>query len=153
MHLYVEVQVIEHKHQRYDTAGDWQVARQGEGADQLIVTVSDTGDPRMNVLLAHHEVTEGMLCYYAGVTQRKVDDFDKNFEQARQAAIEQNQTEFTFRGETGLDVGSAEPGDHPEAPYYQEHQLATAFERAMAVTLGVEWLAYERRLGALVWRE
>lgn len=153
-HLHAQIRVIAHKDQRYDTVGDWVLAHTPgpPEVDTLVVTVSDLGVPRMNLLVSHHEYTEGSLCYYVGIDQRRVDDFDRNYEQARSAAITLGYPTFSFRGEEKLDVNYAEPGDHPAAPYYQEHQVATAFERLMAVTLGVDWSEYERAIAGLEWR-
>ena len=48
----VTVHVVPHAEQRYPTSGDWQWKDGG-----LVVTVSDLGDHRFNLLVAAHEVT------------------------------------------------------------------------------------------------
>jgi DNA polymerase elongation subunit (family B) len=42
----------------------------------------------------------------------------------------------------------SEPGDDPKAPYYRQHQIATAVERLLAVELGVDWGAYDREVSS-----
>jgi hypothetical protein len=36
----------------------------------------------------------------------------------------------------------------PKAPYYRQHQIATAVERLLAVELGVDWGAYDREVSS-----
>src|SRR5258705_8885586 len=67
----VTVHVVPHSEQRYETSGDW-VWKDGG----LVVTVSDLGDDRFNVLVAAHEVTEALLARRDGVTEQQVDTWD-----------------------------------------------------------------------------
>jgi len=43
----------------------------------------------------------------------------------------------------------SEPGDSELAPYYAEHQFATAIERRLAAELGVNWDHYDKTVTAL----
>ena len=83
-------------------------------------------------LVAYHEQIEAMLCLKAGVKERDVTEFDKQYERNR------DPDDFT-----------SEPGDDPNAPYYVMHQIATRMERALAIELGVDWSAYEEAVYSL----
>lgn len=109
----VTVHVIPHTDQRYATSGDWVWKDDG-----LVVTVSDLGDHRFNVLVAAHEVTEALLCRRDGVTEAQVDAFD-----------------LAYKGD--------EPGDDPSAPYHHQHTEASRIERLLADIMGVDWQEYE----------
>jgi hypothetical protein len=116
----IVIQTIPHSAQRYDTCGDWQ--REG---DELRISVSELKDWRLEALVAVHELIEALLCRVDGVTEAEVDHFDFNFK------------------------GAEEPGDDPDAPYYEQHQRASGYERLLAADLQVNWAEYERIIEAL----
>ncbi len=128
----IVVEVIQHDQHRkkpngelYDTCGDWQW--DNEGADEfsvLKIHVSDTGDWRMNFLIARHEMDEAMLCRRRGVSEQAVDDYD-----------------FTHPNAGGDDFS-----EDTEAPYYLSHCDALASEWQMAHLLGVDWVNYGKAL-------
>jgi hypothetical protein len=133
----VNIEVISQTKQRYCTAGDWWLDEDGN----LQIRVSRTR-PHFEALVAHHELTEAMLCIFAGITTKQVDDFDIQYECAR-SSIEEDDVEPT-RADCGCVVlGWTEPGDDIHAPYYKQHQIATGFERTMAAEMGVSWHDYE----------
>ena len=107
------VHTVHHASQRYDTLGDWEF-----GNGTLVVTVSDTGDPRMNFLIALHEQIEAMLCMHRGIPEPEVYAFDV--------------------ANADLD----DPGSSPKAPYHKEHVFSENIERLVAAELGVNWAAY-----------
>lgn len=111
---------VPHDEQRYDTVGDW-FFQDGE----LHVVTSHMSDPRYETLVALHEIVEAVLCAYGNVPQHLVDEFDFRFKDAH------------------------EPGDDIRAPYYKQHQIATAVERLVAAELGVDWRKYEAEVSAL----
>lgn len=116
----IQVDVIEHSKQRYRTLGDW-FFEYDKGLEQkLHVRVSETGDWRSNVLIAMHEIVEALLCDFRGIAQAEVDAFDKAHPE--------------------LD----EPGDHPEAPYGDEHCLAMGIERMLAAAMKYPWAEHEK---------
>jgi len=121
------IETIPHDQQRYPTVGDWYTDAQGT----LHIKVSQLSDWRREVLIAVHELVEVMLCKHDGVTQEQVDKFDTDYEAARQPGDE------------------SEPGDHPSAPYVNQHCFATGVERLLAERLGVKWAPYEAELGEL----
>lgn len=123
----IEVRIIPHREQRYDTVGDWWI----DDAAGWHVRISDMGNWRYHFLVAFHELLELAWCQHSNVTQGQVDAFDIAYEKARKP------------GDT------SEPGDDPRAPYRVGHQFATAAERLAAAVLGVDWTKYEEAVNAL----
>ena len=123
----IRIDVIPHAEQRYDTVGDWRVLYEREGSIWQL-DVSETGNWKYNYLIALHELIEMGLCVSAKIDDRDVDHFDIEWEPHDN--IE-------------------EPGDDPEAPYYRQHQIACAIERAVALHLDVKWPEYEAALDKL----
>ncbi len=121
---------------RYPTAGDWTI----DPDHALVIVVADTGDWRYNLLIALHETVEAALCHHRGISEAAVTAFDKGHELQRRIAAE---------GMPADPYVSAEPGDHPAAPYRREHFFATSIERLMAAELGVDWAEYEAAIEAL----
>jgi hypothetical protein len=98
---------------REEGCGDWSWQPNGD----LLVTVTSRGDSDVIdrselFLIAFHEMVEAFLCRHAGVPQAAVDAFDMNYE------------------------GEAEPGSHPDAPYFRQHKAACILESMLAVLLG-----------------
>lgn len=118
----VHISTIKHKNQRYPTAGDWLY---DQNEMKLTIYISDTGNWREVISVAIHELTEAVLCLDRGVSQKQVDEFDLQFE------------------EEGRD---GDPGDSPDAPYYDEHKVATLIEKMLAKNLRLKWKSYEKHL-------
>ena len=123
----ITIEFIEHETHRYPTVGDWFYNEDGS----LTIRVSKLGDWKRECLVAVHELVEVLICRSNGVSQESVDQFDKDFEAARDSDNED------------------EPGDEPSAPYVHEHCIATGVERILAAELGVSWKLYEQELMAL----
>lgn len=142
----IVIQTIPHKDQRYPTTGDWQFDDDGD----LLVAVSGMGDWRYEALVGIHEAIEAVLCKNAGVREDNVTNFDIRFEKARgnswlREKYVKDGTPTTKAIGLALTADiDAEPGDCAAAPYYKQHQLATAVERMLAVELGVSWNLYEQ---------
>lgn len=137
------MRTIDHAEQRYPTTGDWWTEwTAGVREFVLQVRVSSVGDWRKEMLVAHHEITEALLCIEAGIDGGHVDAFDIEFEKARTTDFDASTTTFMFRGKQ-YDA-DAEPGDSADAPYYKQHQIATGFERVMAAEMKVDWNLYEQ---------
>lgn len=116
----ITIETIPHSNQRYNTCGDWQLDSEGN----LSIKISEmpkTGTPG-EMAVALHELVEVMLCILRGITQEEVDEFDLNYS------------------------GEGEAGDEPEAPYCQEHNIATGIERIFASEAGITWKNYENEL-------
>jgi hypothetical protein len=111
------IQTIPHNQQRYSTCGDWIV----DPADRaLYLYVSIMGNPDSEFAVAIHEMIEAWACLRAGISQTKVDEFDKR------AAV-------VYPG--------AEPGDLPDSPYLQQHVFATEIEKRVIAFLA--WQNHE----------
>jgi hypothetical protein len=149
----VDIKVIAHGHQRYETCGDYFEANI-IGRPTLCIRVSDLGDWRMNALVMVHEFIEYCLIKHDRVPEPAVLAFDEAFEKARlenqkivSTTTDDGHLEFEFRGRWyPLEY---EPGDSPDAPYHRQHCFATAVERMLAAALGVRWWEYEQAVLAL----
>lgn len=124
----MNVEVISHDRQRYNTVGDYSRVK-----GKILVLVSDMGDWKLEYLIAYHELTEIALCIDAGITDKMIDDFD-----------------FWFEEKFSQSESYSEPGDHPDCPYYSQHQFATKLEKIMADELGVDWVQYEEKIHELM---
>lgn len=123
----ITIDIVNHKSQRYPTCGDWQWVN----ASHLQITVSELGNWRNEVLIGVHEAIEALLCKERGIDEQVVTEFDQEFELTR------------------LEDDTSEPGDHPLAPYRNEHFFATSIERLFAHELGVYWDEHETLINNL----
>jgi hypothetical protein len=122
------VSQVPHRKQRYETVGDWIPGKPAQ------IRVSKMKDHRYVFLVALHEMIEYELCKMHGITDKEVVAFDVNFEAERRM---------------NLHPIDAEPGDHPKAPYKNEHEFATTIEMMVAQKLGVRWSDYEKSVLSL----
>lgn len=123
----IQIFVIPHQNQRYDTTGDWNIIK---GEDILIIRVSDTGFWFHNMLIALHEFVEAVLCTFTGISPQMVDSFDLSHKSL------------------------TDPGAASEAPYHQEHMAADAIERTVCQLAGISWNDYEMSINNLPqWKE
>lgn len=126
--LQINVKVINHKQQRYNTIGDW-IWKYKSELDTLVldIYVSDLGDNKMNALIAIHELVEAVLCRFNDpeITGEEVDKFDMSHPELE------------------------EPGDNLEAPYCTQHLVASDIEKMIAGRLKINWEDYERRIKEL----
>ena len=111
----ISIKVIPHKKQRYDTSGDYWIDKRGT----IQIRISKAKNWRYEALLLMHELAEMFLCMERGISFKKIDLFDIQFQ------------------------GDGEPGDDPKAPYHREHRWASRLERMFAAELGVNWEKYE----------
>lgn len=101
---------------RYLTCGDWQWLEDGT----LYVTVPEyTGNMDSAFMVAIHEAVEAWMCRKAGIQEEEVSKFDIDHPE--------------------LD----EPGDSPNAPYHEEHMIATSIERKLCCGLNIDWQKHE----------
>jgi hypothetical protein len=117
------IETIPHDHQLYDTVGNY--FTDPIGIRQI--RVSEMGNADYEFLVALHELIESHLCQKRGISDESIDAFDKQFEEHRKL---------------GVHSDDEEPGGHPDAPYYREHQFASIIEILMAYELGVDWNDY-----------
>jgi len=111
----IRIEPVQHSDQRYCTLGDWYYESDGT----LVIRVSNVVSDDHQFLIALHELLEVKLCEKRGITQKQVDDFD-------------------MQKPEKVDMVSAEPGDHIEAPYRKEHRQAMIIEHLMANFLGLD---------------
>lgn len=117
----IVIKTIPHNEQRYDTIGDYWI----DENDTIQFRVTKMND-RYEWLVLMHELIEQFLTEQRGITNESIDEFDIEYEK--------NRTKKSL----------LEPGDDPNAPYYSEHQFATAIERLLCTELGISWLVYEK---------
>ena len=157
MNLHIDT--IEHRHQRYDTCGDWQFNKvdcDPHAHEHLEIRVSRLGDERFEALVALHEMVEALLCREHGVDEAAVTAFDMQFEEDRERDLAELNDELDhaiaddWAPDTVADIRrmiairtTQEPGDHPAAPYHSEHIFANAIERRMAEEMGICFADYE----------
>ena len=143
----IQIVTIEHRHQRYNTCGDWQFIKSGDDPHdhkRLEIKVSHLGDWRMEALVAIHELVEALLCKDRGISEEAVTAFDVEYEKYRERNI--REAESVGDGAAVRVIETQEPGDHPAAPYHSEHIFANAIERRVAEELGVNLGEYERAI-------
>lgn len=119
------IDFIPHKKQRYDTVGDY-FSKKG----QMHFRISKMNHDH-EFLVMMHELTEWYLINKKGIPIKEIDEFDISYENKRKEGDE------------------SEPGNDPNAPYYQEHQFATKIEKELATKLGVNWDKYEEHINKL----
>ncbi len=124
------IETIPHAKQRYPTCGDW--LRDPDGT--LRIFVSAELSDRHACLVALHEMVEVLLCEDRGITDEAVIKFDIAYEKQR---------------DKSLTVDMSEPGDSSDAPYENEHCIATGIERIMSAALRVKWSEYESAINSL----
>ena len=123
----INIKVIPHNEQRYETVGDY--FRDEKGVMQI--RVSEMSDKRYAFLVMIHEVAEVMLTETRGISEFDILAFDESFEANR------------------IEGNIEEPGDEPDAPYVDEHCIATAIERLMCAALGIKWKKYDEECNLL----
>lgn len=119
----IVIDVIPHKKQRYPTCGDY-FKKKGE----LHVRISKMNS-KHEFLVLMHEMIEWFLINEKGISIKSIDDFDILYEETK--------------------TDDSEPGNDPNAPYYEEHQYATLIEKLLAEKLGVNWSKYDEAVNKL----
>lgn len=123
----INVESIPHSTHRYSTCGDWWFDADGT----LQIRVSQEMPVESQELVVLHELAEVIMCKANGVTQKQVDDFDMGFEKNRKPGDD------------------SEPGDHKDAPYHDQHKLATIIEVIASVQMHKSWTEHEEAIGKL----
>jgi hypothetical protein len=119
-------QTIDHKNQRYDTAGDYTFDDEKERWDFLI---SKMDKAEYEFMVFVHELVEAFLCYRNGVAEEDITNFDL-------AHIEH-----------------PDPGRIKTAPYHTEHMFAMKIERMLCKKLGLNWEKYDGSFENLEYKE
>ena len=116
MGMRIEIKAIDPVSIRYETCGDWRWLP--DGALQVLVP-NYGNNTRSELLVALHELVEAWLCREAKISEESVTAFDI----------------------ANLDL--EEPGDSTEAPYHEQHVVATEIEKEMALALRRDWDDHE----------
>lgn len=132
----IVIETIPHASQRYPTCGDYWVDVSG-----LQVRVSEEMGDDSCFLVALHELIELHLLAKRGVSIAAIDAFDTAYEKAHRVG-------GTLDGPR-IEGDNAEPGDDPAAPYYEEHQFATAIEQIVCARLGMPWAQHAANVDKL----
>lgn len=123
--LKINIEAIPQNLHRYFTLGDYWEDEDGG----LQVRVSDIGDEYCQLAIAIHEIVEWYLLKKKGIKEPDVMAFDIQFEKE---VLE------------GKHKDIEGPGDHPDAPYKNEHRFAENIERQIILGLGMDWFEYEK---------
>lgn len=110
---------------RYPTAGDYLYH---PGIDLFRFMIAEMKETDHEALVFIHEFVESYLCWKKGIKEDDITNFDIAFEKS------------------GAD---GEPGDCPDAPYYDQHQVATKFEKMFCKAIGVKWKDYDKAINDL----
>lgn len=128
--MQINILTIPHSEQRYPTSGDWWF-----DGDTLEIRVSSLNNPDYELLIGIHELAEAKLCHKRGISEKDVTLFDGMYEKAREDYPDL--------------IGDTEPGDHPKAPYVNEHLFASRLEHSLAMELGVNWEEFTKAVNEL----
>ena len=133
----ISIETIPHEKQSYETVGDWKF----ENGRLSKIYVSDMGNRDYEFLVGIHEAIEAWLCSTRGITEQKVNDFDFDYEEARECGT---------KARCGCrPTKDSEPGFDRHAPYRNEHEFATKIEKMIAKKLNVDWKKYEDKVNGL----
>ena len=127
----IRIEFIDHEQQSYSTSGDWKFLPSQEDPDMLVVYVSSMGDLDMQLCVAIHELIEARLCMKDKIKESDVTDFDIAYEEKRPRD------------------DYSEPGNDPDAPYHEQHLVATEVEEKVADALEVNWRLYAEKINQL----
>lgn len=126
----IEIEFKDIKEMRYPTVGDYYMREDGV----LKFEIADTGDLFLNKCILIHEIAEQALTEKKGIPEQSIMDFDLEYE------------EKIKRGEVSE---YSEPGFDNNAPYLQEHTIATSIEMIMCAHAGIKWQEYEQVINSL----
>lgn len=120
--IFVHLSTDDIKSHRYKSIDDYEDPT--ETIDGLIFStqVADMGNWKYNVTVLFHALTEQILCHAHGITDKQITEYDK--------------------AHTHCD----NPGEHDDAPYYEEHLAANDIEAQISAMLEVDWKKYEEAI-------
>jgi len=119
------IQIIPHKNQRYDTAGDY-----WEDGHTWNFRISDMKDWESELLCAMHELTEKILCKKRNITDAQIDSFDTS--------------KYAMK--------LSDPGLSKKAPYHKEHMIGMKIERILCKELKKKWNLHNDNYRKLVYK-
>lgn len=114
------LQIVNHKSQRYETAGDYYMCNCG--CKNWTIKVSKmNADYEFMVMV--HELVELYLTQRNGISEKLITKFDTEL-------VEEKYKD--------------DPGTSPKAPYFKEHRFATKIEKLICKELGIDWETYDK---------
>lgn len=120
----ISYNTIQHKYQRYDTAGDYYSI-----GDLDFYRISNLPQGwRAELAVFVHEIVEFQLCKEAKIKEKDITKFDI---------------------ESGLD----DPGASKDAPYHSQHMLATEIEYFLVEKLGLNKKEYDDQFNKLKYKK
>jgi hypothetical protein len=121
----MEIEMVDrpYNRMRYKTAGDFLYSLKSDRFNFIIAKMPTDYE----ALVFIHEFVEAYLCWKKGIPEKEITAFDKQFEKERME---------------GLHGEDDEPGDSKDAPYYNQHQAASKYEKQFCKQLGVKWKDY-----------
>lgn len=126
----IEIEVIPHLAQRYETCGDWFRTIDKNGNATLHIYASklakDT-DPfnYMALCVGSHELHEALACIANGIYEVEVDKWDMDHKD------------------------DDDPGDNDLCPYVHQHRWASRIEQQLVVAMNIMWSTYEKAIARL----
>lgn len=128
----IKIRTIKHKDQNYSTVGDY-----GRKKKDIWINVSDMKNTTYELAVAIHELIEQHLCEISHISIKKIDSFDKIYEQCREDEIPLP---------CGCEIQD-EPGNDKHAPYHSQHIFATYLERQFMDE--ASWQKYDEKVNSL----
>lgn len=126
----INIKIIPHKKQRYETVGDYYYDNDGI----LQIRVSDMGNEMYHKMVIIHELIEEALTKHKGITEQEITDFDLYYESRRKQ---------------GLVPEFSEPGFDKNAPYRDQHAFASSVEYGMCAMAGLDFMEYDHAVNEL----
>lgn len=133
--LLIQFDTDPYEQMRYPTVGDWFWTTD----TMLRVTSAKLSDPRYELLIQYHEMTEALILREQGVAEADVTAFDIAYEECRRLKLP-----APCRCRI-----APEPGEDIHAPYHYAHAIATKCEYLLAEAIGVDWADYEEEVDKL----
>ena len=149
----LNIEVIPHGEQRYETCGDWWVDNEGI----VQVRVSRLSERKYEYLILIHELTEMFLelakrrtkpMPHSRLTPKPPHE-DRQLAELIFLADETDRFDKRYEDARPPDDNESEPGCEPDCPVYQGHMAASAIENIAAMVLEVNYNKYADEVAAL----
>lgn len=121
MNMKINIKVIPHRRQAYNTVGNYWTDK--KGVIQVRISKMDKQSERLVLV---HELIELFMTDWLGITEDEITEFDLSFEKKRKKG------------------NNDEPGFDSFAPYRREHTIATAVEMIMCAHMNIDWVNHEQ---------
>ena len=122
--LDLNIKIIEHRDQRYKTAGDYWADK-----NKWEIRISRMKNPDYEFLIMIHELVELYLTQKRGIKEEDITKFDLEH------------------------LDNEDPGSIPEAPYHKEHMFSMEVEKLIIKELGLDWKDYMDSFDKLVYKK